>query len=1203
MDRPTRVRSQVSCSIPVLTCRGSSTTLSKVWTVVDGLPTKLEPKRRAKTFDLELLPGTRGLEDILSFIERGDPNQAILRDHPLPDAPHPIRRTSENFEPCSRRWFCIDVDSLEAPESLNWQAWPEVGVGHVLGVLGEYWPELLEADCVYQYSASAGFKPGLRLHLWFWADSPISSKALHWKTTLINERAGTALADPNLYSRVQLHYTGRPVLRGEAKDPLPRRRCGLLKRGGHLQVAELLSEHLASVEEQKSRPASPPRPRPHPPRRAAKSRVKLPYVNAAISKIKTTLDADHESTLYKAALRLASLITSEGVEAALRAEGSSGDTVRSDLHVEALSAGFSESRAAHNIGRGWAKGIANPSNEDVLYYPAPRSSTDPPLEHDRDKVRAEIPVRLEALQPGEAMGLQIRTGGGKTYAKRKYPKTTPPGHLVIYVSKDRRAAIEDFEAIEGSVLLLGKSNAKSKRPRWGGWEPHKTPEGDISTCGNDKAQNHSSRGGRSKRACYQCRTAAVCTTGGKDGALGFRGQWRKIESTLKGGGVIITTPQLLGPVLSKRSEMKRAAPVHDVWFDDVSQPPGATTVEKEALLKAAKELGNLALAQPPAEQETTKRAAKSIKAVADVLTKAEAELLPGEYGEWLKIEETISRLEHIDAIALDVATERDGVPISLGTVAALIRGEAPRASAHIIRSHQSAYLEVIAEPLELPPESRVIISSATAQLEEWEAWLGRPVTRWSPNIPVEASGTWLENSWFHPKTIDNKPVEELLRAARAMGEKLEGQISKANRMLVLAHSKVKDAPQFERMLNELLDGASSKPDTIEIIHWRGIDQVGSDQFNGFDCVITLGSPNMDLQAWHRRISDVDRWEPGKGSTLSYDREAESWVDQGFGRARWPQGLALVHIGSRPGETLRSICPIPLDVGRETGRRPIARNKAKEWLEGLPIRAYSAALHRLPGSPSRPTLHREITSRPGLRWRVRLSGRGRDQIWIGDTRADVESALTWLLAGGGGGRIVISIDPVHDGHVHCSKRSIRSSRPIRTLNDPDSQEPDKHPEFAQSDGSPRADVPPPPPPARSPNSPPSVESMVESSPEQIEEPHTLDQTGQDSALDPPILLLQISPWLFVKYFNAYASDPGSLPLECLRAWTRLERTRPDDRLFALSDLACLERLKAQFFHREVGWSRVEQEMTRRLGPIRIRPPDSISERCTDHDGGI
>lgn len=105
-----------------------------------------------------------------------------------------------------RRWMMLDLDGLDAPD-----------VPAAITLL----PECLHGvTCVVQHSSSAGFRPGLRGHLWYWLDRPVGERDLRAWAAAVNDRAGRKIIDPSVFGTVQPHYTAGPYIEEGVVDPM-----------------------------------------------------------------------------------------------------------------------------------------------------------------------------------------------------------------------------------------------------------------------------------------------------------------------------------------------------------------------------------------------------------------------------------------------------------------------------------------------------------------------------------------------------------------------------------------------------------------------------------------------------------------------------------------------------------------------------------------------------------------------------------------------------------------------------------------------------------------------------------------------------------------------------------------------------------------------------------------------------------------------
>ena len=212
--------------VTILTSRGPR--LTKRWYLGPGGDPQCEEYGKAKHFDFTEKPIT-GLDDlkrilgeigpksclILGRLKDGvDPTNALrrLHDHKLDDG----TVKSATIEDAAHYWLPIDVDGVDACDDkgeFDPVKEPERAVYCVLGRLPQ---EIGFFDCIWQFTSSAGFKPGIRMRLYFWLSRPLTSAEMKaWLNTC-------AIADKSIYTPTQPIYAAPPVLDGIA-DPVPRR--------------------------------------------------------------------------------------------------------------------------------------------------------------------------------------------------------------------------------------------------------------------------------------------------------------------------------------------------------------------------------------------------------------------------------------------------------------------------------------------------------------------------------------------------------------------------------------------------------------------------------------------------------------------------------------------------------------------------------------------------------------------------------------------------------------------------------------------------------------------------------------------------------------------------------------------------------------------------------------------------------------------
>lgn len=172
----------------------------------------------ARIFDLAEIPidGIDHLEEDLRRLLR-QPDRCIVRGRIAEIGRcRGVRRLlhPEGDDPASlievpRRWLALDIDGLARPANV-----PAADLNACAGIAIAALPrEFHDARCIVQATAGHGYKPGLRLRLWYWLDRPAGTAEL--KRWLPH-----GLVDHALFGAAQLIYTAAPVFAGRA-DPLP----------------------------------------------------------------------------------------------------------------------------------------------------------------------------------------------------------------------------------------------------------------------------------------------------------------------------------------------------------------------------------------------------------------------------------------------------------------------------------------------------------------------------------------------------------------------------------------------------------------------------------------------------------------------------------------------------------------------------------------------------------------------------------------------------------------------------------------------------------------------------------------------------------------------------------------------------------------------------------------------------------------------
>ena len=169
--------------------------------------------------------GIDDLHDILNLL-RNQRNTCVIRGQLIAGTEQPCRRLLKErtedgvhypatFIDVPRAWLMIDFDSVPEPQGLDFHRAPAACAQYLRSQLPK---PFHNARAVWRASGSAGFKPGIRVHLWFLLDRALTGDEC--KAWLSHCALPT---DRTVYGAVQPHFTADPELRPELVDPMVER--------------------------------------------------------------------------------------------------------------------------------------------------------------------------------------------------------------------------------------------------------------------------------------------------------------------------------------------------------------------------------------------------------------------------------------------------------------------------------------------------------------------------------------------------------------------------------------------------------------------------------------------------------------------------------------------------------------------------------------------------------------------------------------------------------------------------------------------------------------------------------------------------------------------------------------------------------------------------------------------------------------------
>lgn len=193
-----------------------------------SLPTKFNV---VGEYDPKTLPE---MMDLLKLVT-ANPQWMVIRAKPKA-ARRAIYRRKVNFETSNKsNIIAIDVDDFPLPDDIS--PFDIAAQGrYVLGILNSISEEMfpLDAGFIAHASSSAGIKSGIRLHMFFQTNIPVTQGQLKFTFSSINESSrekynGVSIIDLAYYSAVQAHYFADPIFKAPFTDPFIKERVARLK--------------------------------------------------------------------------------------------------------------------------------------------------------------------------------------------------------------------------------------------------------------------------------------------------------------------------------------------------------------------------------------------------------------------------------------------------------------------------------------------------------------------------------------------------------------------------------------------------------------------------------------------------------------------------------------------------------------------------------------------------------------------------------------------------------------------------------------------------------------------------------------------------------------------------------------------------------------------------------------------------------------
>ena len=220
-------------SVSVLRC-ASGFTATKHW----ADPTTCRDYNAGSLYHVHSAP-VSSLTELAALLDklRAAPRMFVIRAEPKLGVSMPVvrrhKQPADPFEDRGRRWVMLDLDTRPDPDG----TFPSDPAGAAAEVRRTLPRPFQNAACYWHASNSAGIKPGVRLHLWFWCSRPVD--CAEWRAW---SKQWSVSVDASVFRAVQPHYTADP----QQGFPDPKAaRTGVLQGEPEVVVPEIVGTSFA----------------------------------------------------------------------------------------------------------------------------------------------------------------------------------------------------------------------------------------------------------------------------------------------------------------------------------------------------------------------------------------------------------------------------------------------------------------------------------------------------------------------------------------------------------------------------------------------------------------------------------------------------------------------------------------------------------------------------------------------------------------------------------------------------------------------------------------------------------------------------------------------------------------------------------------------------------------------------------------------
>jgi hypothetical protein len=536
--------------------------------------------------------------------------------------------------------------------------------------------------------------------------------------------------------------------------------------------------------------------------------------------------------------------------------------------------------------------------------------------------------------------LKIPPGTGKTTGLLRCLERLAGDRLYVYAAPNRAAALEavrrlrEYKKPVRAELWIGRSPGRddAKLQTYQTWkQPGLQADSTVQTCINADQLGRMSQGYRVM--CQKCPFKSQCSEGTDSVFGGYLNAQRQARNLMReGAGVLVITQDMLSPAL-KLAEKEATFPLAAIIIDEQPKLQGIqmTSSDVYQLQSTDPNMGALASTLTAFLSRASTEAAEHDRAELGQANPAQQAIIKA-HGRNITSRYTtdFAALSPAAMRALKGAATAERNGQLSRHVLSMVEALATRPQSITLHSRlgDKPTLKAYRSPPRLPDGVPVIVADATADLHTIKAWSGRALNvhniRLKPHENIRC--VHVTGKTFQRGNISKDKLSTLVGQARRIAGELLPHIINTEKdrreqglplqALIVAPLSICEGGNHPEALQPITAMLSARGWGVDVIHWYSTESRGSDKYNGYGCVVTVGAPRLNLGEWGVReratafllnhAPPPDELSPKSRERARWHAESRAETWQAHGRLRsWTdkQKRPCLHVCIAPDESI------------------------------------------------------------------------------------------------------------------------------------------------------------------------------------------------------------------------------------------------------------------------------------------------------------